>query len=201
MGKIAVDVVLLIPDEMADRAIELNRKLAVRASGSQIVLNKNDCLPHLSLAMGCMEQAQLGEAESILRDVAKTFHPVRITAGEISGNVNSHGQVVSVLMAEKTEQLQELHEMVMRKFRSVLSYDVTVEMFAGPDDIEATTLEWVGDYPSGAAFDNFSPHITIGYGGLSVQSISLMGGAAELAICHLGNHCTCRKVLKKVRFS
>ena len=55
MNKIAVDVVLLPSDEMTDRAIRANTEL-VEKFGSEIVLNKKNCLPHISLAMGCINE-------------------------------------------------------------------------------------------------------------------------------------------------
>ena len=54
MSKIAIDAVLLPSDEVAARAIEANKELAKQSPG-KIVLDKKDCLPHISLAMGHVE--------------------------------------------------------------------------------------------------------------------------------------------------
>ena len=50
MAKIAVDVVLLPSEEMMDKAIEINRELLKRFD-NKIILNKENCLPHISLAI------------------------------------------------------------------------------------------------------------------------------------------------------
>ena len=43
--------------------------------------------------------------------------------------------------------------------------------------------------------ENCLPHITIGYGELSHFLFPEEFTASKLALCHLGNHCTCRRVL------
>ncbi len=50
--------------------------------------------------------------------------------------------------------------------------------------------------------DKESPHITLGYGQAKPPfSFPVAFAAARLALCHLGNHCTCRKVLASCRLS
>ena len=74
MGRIAVDIALLPNAEMSERAISINAQL-VRDYGSPIVLSKDDCLPHVSLAMGCIEADRIGTVGEVLSDLA-TEHPV-----------------------------------------------------------------------------------------------------------------------------
>ncbi|MBL7184709.1 MAG: hypothetical protein ISS70_00155 [Phycisphaerae bacterium] len=62
MSRIAVDVVLLPSDEVAARAIEANRELLKQCPG-KIVLDKDNCLPHISLAMGYIDQCRIVDAE------------------------------------------------------------------------------------------------------------------------------------------
>ena len=65
MTKKAVDVVLLPEEKITDMAIELNTQL-VEKFGPRIVLNKSDCLLHISLAMGCIDDRDIPEINSIL---------------------------------------------------------------------------------------------------------------------------------------
>jgi hypothetical protein len=65
--------------------------------------------------------------------------------------------------------------------------------------VAETTLDWIRTYPRKAGYERFDPHITIGYGqGPSDLSLPIPFTASQLALCHLGNHCTCRKVLAGV---
>ena len=70
MARKAVDVVLLPEETIADKAIKANAKL-VENCGSEIVLNKEDCLPHISLAMGCVDEKDIAYIEKILQSIAK----------------------------------------------------------------------------------------------------------------------------------
>jgi len=83
MGRTAVDIVLLPDEAMTNRAIELNAKLVerwldfarhgelVEPFGRKIVLHKANCLPHISLAMGCIEVGDIGAIEKVLTAIAE----------------------------------------------------------------------------------------------------------------------------------
>jgi len=45
------------------------------------------------------------------------------------------------------------------------------------------------------------PHISVGYGEITGLPSPIEFRATQLALCHLGNHCTCRKVLASAEFS
>ena len=191
--KIAVDVVLLPSDEMTERAIELNREL-LEDSNNRIVLNKTDCLPHISLAMGCIEQKDISTISDILEDIAEEYSLGRLRVTDVRIETNSIGQKVSVLTVEKTKPLQSLHERVLEKLKPFFSYDVNEQMILS-DKVASTTLSWIKNYPRDSSFENFYPHITIGYGQIDNVQLPLEFNVSNLALCRLGNHCTCRKVL------
>ena len=69
MAKLAVDVVLLPSEEMADKAIAANKEL-LKQYADKIVLDKENCLPHISLAMGCIDEKDIAEIKRTLRVIA-----------------------------------------------------------------------------------------------------------------------------------
>ena len=69
-GQIAVDVVLLPDEAMTSRAIEINRRL-ITSDPPEIVLNRKDCLPHISLAMGCIDEADVTAIQERLETLAR----------------------------------------------------------------------------------------------------------------------------------
>ena len=197
MSRIAVDVVLLPDETMTDRAIEINAEL-VKKFGSKIVLNKQNCLPHISLAMGCVEEADIPSVEKALEAIAKetSFGDLKVVGIRPSGN--SKGETVSVLEVEKTTQLQSLHEKVMDRLTRYFSNDVTENMIYGDEDVAESTLLWIKNYRQKSSFENFFPHITIGYGQVENLVPPISFAPSELALCHLGNHCTCREILLSI---
>jgi len=194
MSKIAVDVVLLLPEEVTNQAIETNKRLLTQYS-NPIILDKENCLPHISLAMGCIDKHDIPNIEKILQTVALKHNPGQLNIRKINISTNSFGEKVSAFEVEKTEKLLSLHEKIMRRMSPYFSYDVTAEMVLSPPAASESTLLWIKSYAEKSAFENFFPHITIGYGQLEEFPFSAEFTASKLALCHLGNHCTCRKVL------
>jgi 2'-5' RNA ligase len=116
-------------------------------------------------------------------------------------STNSAGEKVSVFEVEKTRELQSLHEEVMEKLAAYLSYDVTEDMVYDSGKVAESTLLWIKGYREKSSFENFTPHITIGYGEIENLSFPIKFAASKLALCHLGNHCTCRKILISIRIT
>lgn len=194
MAKIAVDAVLLPSETMAGKAIEANRNL-VKEGSNRIVLDKERCLPHISLAMGCIDQNDLVDIRRVLETIAGRYHVQELKVIGVRIGTNSVGEKVSVLQIERPDALQALHEEVMRGLMPYFGYEVTADMVLSPPRAEESTLQWIRNYAEKASFENFFPHITIGYGEIDDFSFPIEFTASKLALCHLGNHCTCKKVL------
>ena len=191
----AIDVVLLPSEEMTEEAISLNRSLS-KESGTGIHLNKKDCLPHLSLWMGCIEEKDILAAEHILKGIAQQHPALELIAQRINTATLSTGKNLSGITVKNTRELQRLHKDVLERLRDILSYDVDAGMLFNPADIDETTLTWIRNYATLKQNPSqFHPHITVGFGepakGISLHSFS----ASTLALCHLGNDCTCKNIL------
>ena len=180
MVRIATDVVLLPDETMTERAIEVNKRL-VGDRREEIVLNGET-----------QEVDTIGE---LLQGLSEKTAVNRLSVVGILTPTNSRGEKTSLLEVGKTDEMQMLHERIMKETKPFFSHDVTDAMIYD-DVVAATTLEWIHDYPQKASFERFSPHITIGYGELEPGlSFPIQFRVTRLALCHLGNHCTCRKIL------
>jgi 2'-5' RNA ligase len=194
MAKIAVDIVLLPSEEMADKVIAMNKEL-LKQYAHKIVLDKEKCLPHISLAMGCIDERNIDEIDKIVKTIVNQTLLGQLTAIGIHAGTNRAGEKVSILQIEITEALQSLHEEVIHKLIPYFSYDVRAEMLLSSSETSETTLDWIKNYPVQSSFEKFFPHITIGYGEIHNFSCPFTFDISKLALCHLGNHCTCRKIL------
>jgi 2'-5' RNA ligase len=210
MAKIAVDAVLLPSDEMMDKAVEANKELLEQCAGfpqggvpDKIVLDRKNCLPHISLAMGCIDEKDIADIEKVLQTIAKQYSLAHLHVTSVHVGTSSAGERVSVFRVERTKTLQLLHEEIVASLAPYFSYDVTADMIFSPPEAGESTLLWIKNYPEKSSFKNFFPHITIGYGEISdysfgsreTGSLPIKFTASKLALCHLGNHCTCRKIL------
>ncbi len=195
--RIATDVALFPDRGMTRWVVEINREL-VRQFSSEIVLSEETCLPHISLAMGCMDERDVDSIRKLLQRLAKEMPVRQLNATGILVSTNSRGAYTSLLEIERTDDLQALHEAVMRDVEPLFNHDVTEAMVAG-DAVAESTLEWIRDYPQKAAFERFSPHITLGHGKAGTDApFPIPFTASQLALCHVGNYGACHKVLASV---
>ncbi len=182
--------------------------------------------------MGCIDEKDIADIEKVLQTIAKQYSLEQLSVIDIHVGTSSAGEKVSVFRIEKTEALQSLHEELMQRLAPYFSYDVTADMIFSrfppvlarprlgegpsrsrasrdrrsgvpPPEAGESTLLWIKHYPEKSSFENFFPHITIGYGEIDdysfgsrkAGSLPMRFTASKLALCHLGNHCTCRKIL------
>ena len=70
-------------------------------------------------------------------------------------------------------------------------------MFAGA--ASASSIDCLLRFPGTSAYEHYSPHITLGFGDFPeiIPGIDfpVRFEVAKAADCHLGSHCTCRRVL------
>lgn len=195
MGVLAVDIVLIPDAELRATAITLNRSLR-GVPDAPIVLDRSTCLPHVSLAMGCAGEDELPAVANVLDTLARAHPRVELVPAGFHVRQSQTGYLVASVELARTPALQALHEAVMRAVEPLRGRDAAPEMFVDPHAIPASTLRWVTEYASGASFERFWPHITLGMGALPDDAtVPAPGPASRLALCQLGPHCTCRRVL------
>lgn len=199
MGKTAVDAVLLPDGAMTGRAVAVSRKLSL-GCGGKIVLHPATCLPHISLAMGVIDDSRMSDASMIVRECAGRFRTLKLSAERCRGSAIPSGETVSEFVIGKTRELQSLHEAVMTGLRPLFEPGVSTAMIFSPPAVEEISLHWIKNYADESSFKNFRPHITLGFGEADCIPMPIDFTASTLALCHLGNFCTCRKVLFSATF-
>jgi 2'-5' RNA ligase len=183
MPKIAIDIVLLPSEEIINKAIEINKKL----KDDPIQLNKINCLPHISLCMGLMNEKNFEKIKKIIFEISKDFSKLNLTINKICDKQNSFKILYN-------ENLQNLHEKIMINLLPYLTFNAKIENCFSPPKVNEKTLFWINNYKK-TSFENFDPHITLGINNIQKQNLNINFTASKLAICHLGNYCTCRNIL------
>ena len=194
MVKLAASVVLLLPEDVMGRVIEISRNLS-EVSDDSFVLNKEDYLPHLTLAMGVIEEEDFFRIERKLKGLVEEHLPLRINISEVKVSVRPDGQKASSLVVKKTKELQKVHESVMEEMSDFFTYDANVSMFFTPPAVRELPLSWVKNYVRTSVYENYKPHITLGVGVAKETKLVIEFDTSKIALCHLGNYCTCRKIL------
>lgn len=196
MPNLAVDVAILPPPPIMEAAEAINRALCDRFE-ARFVLGSDACLPHLTLAQGLIAEKHLPEAEIVLTRIAAETAPFELVADGIRISRPSPGFVFSGLGIMNKPELQKLHERIMAGLEPLLlDEDFGAEAFFEPEKTAHACVDWVRNFAKSSAFEAFDPHITLGFGEIAEGPL-LMFRADNLALCHLGNCCTCRTVFAR----
>lgn len=187
---IAVDVVLLPPPDVMDKAVEINSRHVKDTGNSEIVLDRKRCLPHITLAMGCISEGHIERMDQILKSIAHDLCPLRLKTITLQDGKAS-------IRIEKGRDIELLHELVVIRMSPFFTHEVSKDMIYNPENrgINDITVDYIREFPTHSSFENYVPHITAGHGdiGFEVESFGFI--ARDLALCHLGDFCTCRKIL------
>lgn len=184
----AVDVVIVPPREVTEKAVDLSAKL----HGSSFVLSKDDRVPHITLMMGYADDVSKTavQVESIIKNGA----PINVCA---TGIKTSKG--ATSVTIEKSQVLNMLHYRLMDGVNLRNSLMLPNAYFAGDLGIGDSTLDWLSSFVHAHARRNFEPHLTLGDGRLDERDVDLEFPvnflASNISMFHLGDHNTCRKLL------
>ncbi len=197
MAKIAVDIALLLPKEVNDICVEINRKDAEASSD----LSKDDNYPHITLAMGVIDEKDLLEVETKLKEISSNFSSLQLEILDIYFKITPEKKKSYGFTIRLTDELKNLHKMIMEKLLPIFSYDVSNSMFFldSDENFNEVSKHWVKNYGKKHSNpDNYHPHISLKCRKAEYSKFPIKFTSSKLVVCHLGNHCTCRKVLVSV---
>ena len=194
-AKFAVDFVILPPDHVMDIAISINRRAC---KDSYIALDRQKCFPHVSLLMGCLGADHLKEVELMLNSIVSQRKAMTLNVTHIRTVNSSMGDIIT-LDIDPHNDLQLLHESMVKAIGPRLSKDATEADVFDPHT-NASTLGWINGFISDSCFENFWPHITVGYAKENIVAEEIEPftfTASRVAMCHIGNYCTCKKIFSE----
>jgi 2'-5' RNA ligase len=190
-----VGLVLLPPAAVSRRAMAQSRGL-----GSALRLGPG-ARPHITLAMACVPRGALPRLSAWLREHARRTPPLEVTL-ESTAAVEGPRHVTAWYTARRTRDLAALHRACVAAVAALPRRRPTAEAFArrGGERPSASSLRWVARYADDAAGARYRPHVTLGYGRPDGDpALPLTFTARRVALCHLGPHCTCARILAEAR--
>ena len=184
---IAIDVVLLLPPEVARMAIALSR--ALPANESQGLVLDDAHVPHVTLAQLFVPARRLDAAIERVGAVAGGVEPLRLS---VTGG--ARGSSSAWMGIERSRAISSLHQRVMAVMEPFAAFGGNAAAFYG-GEARPGDVAWVTGFRTSASFDRFSPHITLGHASAPPSIPPFEFEATTLAVCHLGRFCTCRATL------
>lgn len=197
MNRIAIDIVIIPPEEIMDKVIAINQKEAKRGN-TWGVLGKDDFYPHISLAMGTIKKEDLTKIQRILTTILKNQKPLKVELVELYYALGSDGLKSYCLRMKRTKEIQKLHEELMNKLLPYFSYDATLEDLFKKDNEETKTPDYINKYSEQFSFGNFDPHLTLRCKEVEFNAFPIHFNVSTIAVCHAGTQTTCRKILFQI---
>lgn len=199
---LAIDVALLPDDSTSSFVIHLSSLIGQPRA---FVLNQTGRLPHISLVHAQLVRSKLPDAVRQLAGIAVGIHPINfdIDALHVSEGRTFPG-VNYGLSIRRTHELSNLAATVLDALQPAVARSSDfAEVDYVLDANEPMPNEWMfgytRDFPTKFSTDHYDPHITLGVGAqtdlFKDPFLPRKGESHRLALCQLGTHGTCRKVL------
>ncbi|MBI4092768.1 MAG: hypothetical protein HY420_02480 [Candidatus Kerfeldbacteria bacterium] len=193
---LAINVALLPPDDVMKKCREINARLWQKTK--QGFRLDETHLPHISLVQQYIAAASLANVCSAIEQEIRNRPPLILHVFEIHPHTLEDGLVISGLNITPTPEIVNLHERLTRTAASYIT-EGDQSSFYGfeAEPIRAGSIQWTRDYPQKKTYN---PHLTLGVGVSTDIEVPFTFTASRLAVCHIGNFNTCRKILKEWRF-
>jgi hypothetical protein len=185
---LALDVAILLPLFVSNRAIELSG--ALPAADSRGLLLDDDRVPHITLTQQFVEAQEL---DDVLAKVSATITNYDTLHLNVTGP--GRGQSSVWMSIAPAPDLVKLHRELMDALSPFERRGGTSQAFVD-GDARPGDVAWVAGFRRTSSYAAFRPHITLGHSSSLPAVEPLDFDASTIAACQLGRFCTCRRVLK-----
>ena len=185
---VACNIVLLPEDHAMDKLVEINQR---EIEDNEILLDKESCLPHITLAMGGIMERDIEKVKVMLSSLTSEFIPMELEC--VSRPEKNHW-----IELVRNEKLYLIHRVILGSAAIFFDNNIYKEMFftSPGEEIRESTINYVKDFTDVSSRENYQPHITVQSGSNKLEGVESFNFKADkLAIFQLGNHCTCRRLL------
>jgi 2'-5' RNA ligase len=184
----AIDIAILVPPEVSQRAVALSAALPSRES--QGLRLDSDRLPHITLTQHFVPTDSVERLIEQVDRVVGSLEPLRL---RVTGGAKGDN---SVWMAvERTPALVGLHERLLDETEPFESGGGDSSAFVD-GDARHRDVRWVHAFRRESSVARFTPHITLGHASEPPVVEPMDFVATTIAVCHLGCFCTCRRVIR-----
>ncbi len=187
--KYTADIVLIPPLPIIERIVQSNNEDFAKQQ-TLVRLGFEDYVPHLSLVMGVLDTENEKKVIDEINNIVSFIEKIELAVA----HTNNPWITIS-----RTKELMELHATLMEKVYVVFERGGTAEMYHRTDPgeiIDPSVLTWINEFDSKYSLDNFNPHITSWTKSEKERDqIPKTFTSSKLALYHLGNYNTCRKLI------
>lgn len=202
--EIAFDIAL-IPDKLIiDLATKYNHNLSKVKDGTYPMFAPENnfgkgCLPHITLAQGFVIEKEIERLGECLETIVLKNSPLNLKITHAYSRALPNSLIGVGLAVQNNQELQVLHEKIMLSISPFTSYEGSISTLYRPEgeQLDETSLYWIKNFRD-QSFERFEPHITLGIGEPVNLNKQIDFYVNKIIIAHLGNYCTCRKILYSI---
>lgn len=195
---ISIDIIFLLPEKVVKNSIEISEKNQ-QFSEKKINLGKEKNIPHLSLWMGIISVSNLEELHQELFILSQKKSLPELTINKISNTNNDLNPIFSFVIEENKALLSWHYEIAKIANRFRVKSEASKHHFA-EKNINTSTLNYLNNYNKLHTKENYSAHITLGFGKILEHEYTLHFTPVSIASYQLGNFCCCNRLIKKISF-
>jgi 2'-5' RNA ligase len=155
--KIVYHVALLLPKEIAQLSIDLNRQLVAPEGAAQFQLDTEKRPPHITLGVGAVTVDKLEEIHKKFEKLADKYKDFSL---EISGVYKKRNSGLGITISDG---VMSLHDDVMVILNQYRVEEVLAEYFYN-EEVDDGTLNHVTIFDKERAHGDYFPHVTLGEG-------------------------------------
>ncbi len=192
---LAIDVVLLLPpEEILSVCHDINQKLRLQSKDGFRFDETH--IPHITLVQQYINAEKLPDVLKVAEQVAKRFQALSLTVFEVHSMALDDGLMISGFNITPTTQIQALHKDLMDALQPFETSGDEASFFNNNGEtIRQGSLRWTAQFRNKSSIKDYHPHLTPGIGVPKGIAVPFTFTASRLALCHLGNFNTCRKIL------
>ncbi|RFN59056.1 2'-5' RNA ligase family protein [Marixanthomonas ophiurae] len=199
---IAIDVLLTLPKEMDQQAIQLNQAI-VKDNPTNFTLDKNH-IPHITLLQCYIPESDLSNVAEALKGLYKTVEHDTLWADNLQYTKEKEESFSSIRI-KKSNQLVTLHKKVIALVKPYMVTNGSQESYVQNTDdtpIDQFTIDYVPVFVPEHSFENYNPHISLGVAKTSLLDSLNQNNfrptkfqATSISVYQLGSFGTAQKLL------
>jgi len=188
--KIAIDVVLLLTEDIKNICKKINSKL-----NWKIDFNNSNKIPHISIIMWVIEKKNIEKIKEIIEEINKNLWEIEIKWKIENYIISETKENILSIKIEKNDKIIKYFLTLKEILWKYFSYDVKLNMFYNHKEVEIISTSWVKWYWKKTE-NNFDPHITLWIWNLKNEINKIFSFETNgLWLYQLWNYCTCSNKL------
>ncbi|MDD9899220.1 MAG: hypothetical protein OXU45_09520 [Candidatus Melainabacteria bacterium] len=186
----AIDIAIIPEQSILNLACQINASFEDR----RIDLNLVNAVPHLTLSMGVIAQANEQVLVDGLKVLAEKYQGLELELSHVF-NAGFKTDSAEGLGIAASEDLMNLHNDSVELMQAYIEGYYEADIFADYEQgLGESCMNWLKRFQVECTGKNFDPHITLGFGSVPEQKPCKFK-AGLLALYQLGNYCTCNSLI------